>query len=170
MMKALVDSSGTAATTADGAAAPLRIALIAPPYFEVPPEAYGGVEAMVADLADALVDRGHQVTLIGAGRHRTKARFEAVWAHPIPHRLGEPAPEVVHAALTRHAVQRLADTRGLDVVHEHTLAGALNAPAYAQLGLPTVVTMHGPVDDDRRRLYLALGEDIQLVAISQRQQ
>jgi hypothetical protein len=110
-MQALLNSKGRATATADGAAAPLRIALIAPPYFEVPPETYGGVEAVVADLADALVDRGHQVTLIGAGRHQTKARFEAVWAHPMPHRLGEPAPEVVHAALTRRAVQRHARPR-----------------------------------------------------------
>jgi len=29
----------------------LRIALIAPPYYDVPPSAYGGIEAVVADLA-----------------------------------------------------------------------------------------------------------------------
>jgi len=33
---------------------PLRIVLVAPPYFDVPPIGYGGVEAVVADLADAL--------------------------------------------------------------------------------------------------------------------
>jgi len=87
----------------------------------------------------------------------------------MPERLGEPFPEVVHAVVTRRAVQRLAAEEGLDVVHDHTLAGPLNAPAYAQLNLPTVVTMHGPVDDDLYRLYRELGDDIHLVAISDRQ-
>ena len=51
---------------------PVHVAMIAPPYFDIPPAGYGGVEAVVADLVDGLVDRGHRVTLIGAGRHHTK--------------------------------------------------------------------------------------------------
>lgn len=148
---------------------PLRIVLIAPPYFDVPPPAYGGVEAVVADLADALVDRGHAVTLIAAGKPGTAAQFVPVWEQTIPDRLGEPFPEVVHAAVTRRAVEELAHSTGVDVVHDHTLAGPLNAPAYAALGLPTVVTMHGPVDEDLTRYYGVLGSDIGLVAISERQ-
>ena len=46
----------------------LRVAMVVPPYFEVPPAAYGGVESVAADLTDALVERGHRVTLIAAGR------------------------------------------------------------------------------------------------------
>ena len=107
----------------------LRVALIAPPYFEVPPSGYGGVEAVVANLANGLVARGHAVTLIGAGRPGTAASFLPVWDNVIPERLGEPFPEVVHAAAVRHAVETLAGDGGLDVVHDHTLAGPLNAAA-----------------------------------------
>ncbi|HEX2773207.1 MAG TPA: glycosyltransferase family 4 protein [Micromonosporaceae bacterium] len=153
----------------DGAEQPLRVALVVPPYFDVPPKAYGGVESVVADLADALVARGHRVTLFGVGENETSARFVPVWSEPIPERLGEPFPEVVHAALCRRAVERLVAEEGLDVVHDHTFAGPLNAPAYGALGLPTVVTMHGPVDDDLRQYYSTLGSDIDLVAISERQ-
>src|SRR5690606_30776232 len=73
----------------DKAGRPLRIAMVVPPYFEVPPRAYGGVESVVADLTDALVERGHDVTLIGVGEPRTKARFVPLWPRPIPERLGE---------------------------------------------------------------------------------
>ncbi|WP_370876657.1 glycosyltransferase family 4 protein [Amycolatopsis thermophila] len=145
---------------------PLRVAMVVPPYFDVPPKAYGGVEAVVADLADALVDRGHSVTLIGAGRPGTKARFVPVWDRTVPELLGEPYPEVMHAVAARRAVQRLAATGGVDVVHDHTLAGPLNAPAY---GVPTVVTVHGPVGEDMARYYSELGDDVHLVAISDRQ-
>jgi glycosyltransferase involved in cell wall biosynthesis len=155
--------------TEDRAEQPLRVALVVPPYFDVPPKAYGGVESVVADLADALVARGHRVTLFGAGENGTSARLVRVWPKPIPERLGEPFPEVVHAILCRRAVERLARDEGLDVVHDHTFAGPLNAPAYAALGLPTVVTMHGPVDEDLHQFYGTLGSDIDLVAISERQ-
>ena len=52
---------------------PLRIVLVAPPYFDVPPKGYGGTEAVVADLANTLVKRGHHVTLLGAGEPGTDA-------------------------------------------------------------------------------------------------
>jgi hypothetical protein len=45
---------------------PLRIAMVAPPFYEIPPPAYGGIEAVVAQLVDGLVDRGHDVTLLAA--------------------------------------------------------------------------------------------------------
>jgi glycosyltransferase involved in cell wall biosynthesis len=147
----------------------LRVALVVPPYFDVPPAAYGGVEAVVADLADGLVEQGHQVYLIGAGKAGTSAQFIPVWEATVPERLGEPYPEVMHTLAARRAVWRLATEHGLDVVHEHTLAGPLNAPVYAGLGLPTVVTVHGPVDGDMHRFYSELGPDVSLVAISHRQ-
>lgn len=147
----------------------LRVVLVAPPYFTIPPTAYGGVEAVIADLADALVARGHTVTVVGAGPSGTSARFVPVWAETVPGRLGEPYPEAVHAILARRAVERLMSTAGVDVVHDHTLAGPLNAATYARWGVPTVVTVHGPVDADLKRYYRALDTDVHLVAISDRQ-
>ncbi|WP_460545509.1 glycosyltransferase family 4 protein [Glycomyces halotolerans] len=143
--------------------------MVVPPYFEVPPNGYGGVESVVADLTDALIERGHQVTLVGAGRTGTEAELVSVWPEPIPERLGEPMPEILHAALARQAVRELADKQGLDIVHEHTGAGPLNAFAYSALGLPTVVTMHGPVDEDLHTFYRTIGDEIEMVAISERQ-
>ena len=34
-------------------AKPLRIAMVAPPFYEIPPTAYGGIEAVLALLVDA---------------------------------------------------------------------------------------------------------------------
>jgi hypothetical protein len=77
----------------------LRIAMVAPPYFDVPPAAYGGIEAVVADLANTLVERGHDVTLLGAGKPRTATAFVPLWDRAVPDLLGAPLPELAHAPL-----------------------------------------------------------------------
>jgi glycosyltransferase involved in cell wall biosynthesis len=141
----------------------LHVAMIAPPYFDVPPTAYGGIETVVADLVDSLVARGHQVTLIGAGRHSTKAqRFITTYDVGPADRLGEPMPEMVHAA----KVAAILDTLDVDVIHDHTMAGPLMARGRLT---PTVVTAHGPVHGDFGDYYRALGDTVQLVAISDAQ-
>ncbi|MGH3717302.1 MAG: glycosyltransferase family 4 protein [Pseudonocardiaceae bacterium] len=144
-------------------AQPLRIAMIATPYFTVPPVGYGAVETVVADLVDPLVDRGHHVTLIGAGWHGTRAqRFIASYAVPPGERLGEPLPEVMHAA---HAARALEEY-DIDVVHDHTLAGPLSARGRLT---PTVATVHGPVNGELGDYYRALGDTMRLVAVSHAQ-
>ena len=157
--------ASTLLRTLELAAAPqrLRIAMIAPPYFELPPAGYGGVEAVVADLVDALVDRGHEVTLIGAGQHGTRAQhFLSTYDIGPSDQLGEPLPEVVHAA----KVARMLDNLDVDVVHDHTLTGPLLARGRR---VPTVVTVHGPTSDDPGEYYRALGETVRFVAISDAQ-
>ncbi|ORV56128.1 glycosyltransferase [Mycobacterium florentinum] len=154
---------------ADGQAQRLRIVQVAPPYFDIPPKAYGGVEAVLADLADALVARGHDVTVVGAGQPGTTARFVPVWDQTLPDRLGEPYPEVMHALKVRSTIARIAAAERIDIVHDHTFAGVLNVPVYHELGLSTVVTVHGPIDKDLYPYYRELGDDVALVAISDRQ-
>ena len=121
---------------------PLHIAMIAPPYFTVPPAGYGGIESVVADLVDALVDRGHKITLIGAGGHDTRAqRFLSTYDTGPADQLGDPMPEVVHAAKAAHLLGPL----DADVIHDHTVAGPLLARGRPT---PTVVTTHGRVTGD----------------------
>ena len=46
--------------------AALRVAMLAPPWISIPAPGYGGVESVVSSLTEALVRRGHQVTLFCA--------------------------------------------------------------------------------------------------------
>ena len=57
----------------------MNVAVLAPPWFAVPPTGYGGIEWIVWLLADGLVDAGHHVTLFASGDSRTKARLVAVY-------------------------------------------------------------------------------------------
>ena len=141
----------------------LRIGVVAPPYFSIPPKGYGGVESVVADLVDGLVDRGHEVTLIGAGRHGTKAqRFLRTYEEPVTHELGDALPEVVHAA----RAAALLEHQPLDLVHDHTLSGALVAGGRR---VPTIVTVHGPATGPMREYYQAVADTVRLVGISDSQ-
>jgi glycosyltransferase involved in cell wall biosynthesis len=141
---------------------PLRVAIVAPPWFEVPPDGYGGIERVCFELAEGLVDRGHEVTLVAAGRDRTRARFIAALPEPPPG-LGTaeaPIQEIAYAA-------RVADvlaTLELDVVHDHSAAGPLVA---LRGDVPTVVTAHGPTHGWLGEYYRALG--LPLVAASNAQ-
>jgi glycosyltransferase involved in cell wall biosynthesis len=153
----------TARAAATGTEDRLRIAMVAPPWFELPPRAYGGTEAVVAGLVDGLVARGHEVTLVGSGTHRTRAqRFVPVFAEPPSHLLGTPMPEVQAAAA---AARALADL-DVDLVHDHSLAGPLLAFGRA---VPTVITMHGPATAATGDYVASLGDAVDVVAISDAQ-
>ncbi len=141
----------------------LRIGVVAPPWFEIPPRAYGGIEAMVYHLVEGLVERGHEVILVAAGARHTSARMHCTFERPPSERLGESFPEVAHALA---AAEVLSDTP-LDIVHDNSFAGPLVACRY---GAPTVVTAHGPVTGEfGDRYYARLGPGVGLIAISDAQ-
>ncbi|MEJ2579373.1 MAG: glycosyltransferase family 4 protein [Kineosporiaceae bacterium] len=148
--------------TQDGAGG-LRIAMVAPPWYALPPRGYGGIESVVADLVDQLTARGHQVTLIGSGSNGTAAdRFVPVFDVPPSERLGTTMPEVIHAATTA----RILDDLDVDLVHDHSTAGPLLARRRPR---PTVVTMHNSVSGDNGSYFERLGDTVDVVAISEAQ-
>src|SRR6266480_786546 len=141
----------------------LRIAMVAPPWYELPPNGYGGLELICSSLVDALVNCGHDVTLFGAGeRSGTKAAFVPTTPDPQYARLGADLPAALHIARVNECI---ADGR-FDVVHDHTTCGPLTA---AQRRPPTVVTVHGPADGEFGDFLAALGDAVHPVAISHSQ-
>ena len=50
----------------------LRVGVLAPPWFAVPPRRYGGTEAVVSLLVDGLVRKHHDVTLFASGDSGTE--------------------------------------------------------------------------------------------------
>src|SRR6266536_831334 len=65
---------------------PLRIAIVAPPWFPVPPGGYGGIESMVHTLVEGLATRGHEIVLVGAGKPHRSAKFLQTYVDPRPDR------------------------------------------------------------------------------------
>jgi len=138
----------------------LRIGLVAPPWFAVPPHGYGGIEWVVSSLADGLVERGHDVTLFASGGSRTSARLVSTYAEPPSAALGDAFVE--SAALLDAYTSRDA----FDVIHDHTVLGLL---AGATQPMPVVHTVHGLVDPRLARIYERLAGRVHIVAISRDQ-
>jgi glycosyltransferase involved in cell wall biosynthesis len=55
----------------------VRVLLVMDPYIKVPPDHYGGIERVVADLADGLAKAGHEITLWAAPGSRVNGRVDA---------------------------------------------------------------------------------------------
>ena len=142
----------------------MRIAVIAPVWFPVPPTGYGGIELVVSLLADGLVDAGHDVTLFASGGSRTKAKLVSPMSPaPDPHELGNPWYDAYHALASYLQVS------GFDIVHDHSGITGPTCGALLQGNPPVVHTLHGPWTDQNRVLYSLLAKHLHLVAISDAQ-
>jgi glycosyltransferase involved in cell wall biosynthesis len=142
----------------------MKIAQIAPPWFTVPPQGYGGSERVVAELTEGLTRRGHDVTLFASGGSSTGARLVSPLAvPPAPSDLGSGPEDLFH---TTSAYLRAGE---FDVIHDHS--GQAGPALGAMLGgvPPVVVTLHGPWTGESRRFYGLVGERVHLVAISNAQ-
>jgi glycosyltransferase involved in cell wall biosynthesis len=142
----------------------LRIAVVAPVWFPVPPTGYGGIEWIVSLLADGLVDAGHAVTLFAAGESLTKAELAAVFDEAPSERIGQTYWEL------RHVVGSLLRARELDIVNDHT--GMLGLALGGTLATPFVHTVHGPLDGEPGEAYeqiVRLCPRAKLISISQNQ-
>lgn len=141
----------------------MRIAQLCPPWLAVPPKGYGGIEWVVALLADGLAESGHDVTLFATGDSETKARLEYVYEEaPGSARINDVVLDATH---TLFALQDAA--KRFDVLHVHSPFSALAASI--ETGVPTVHTLHGSFTDEMKRLYSYVGDRAWFVAISEAQ-
>ncbi|MFN2545247.1 MAG: glycosyltransferase family 4 protein [Actinomycetota bacterium] len=140
----------------------MRIAEVAPPWLAVPPTGYGGIEWVIALLADGLVDRGHDVTLFATGDSRTRARLEYVFEQA-------PGPVFINSAWhdTMQTLLAFADLDRFDVFHVHSPWSTLAAGVVS--GRPMVHTLHGEFSDEMRGLYARVADRAWFAAISESQ-
>lgn len=147
----------------------MHIALIAPPWYSVPPSAYGGIEAVIWELAGALVRSGQQVTLLAAGVERREAAPGVLGTMPtIPEPavplwggdvLGGDIVAAAHTIAVRRALRELEP----DIVHDHSISGLA-----VERDVPWLHTVHGALTPATRML-LEQARHISPVAISQHQ-
>ena len=133
-------------------AASLRIAMLAPPWISVPPPGYGGVESVVSTLTEALVRRGHDVTLFCAPGSVSSATVVTL--------LDDAAPRRDRALAVRGRPRRAglrpdrsapATPIRFDVIHDH--CGFTGLAMANRIETPLVHTLHGPFTADTAAFY-----------------
>ena len=136
----------------------MRIAMLAPISWPLPPGGYGPWELVASNLTEQLVKLGHDVTLFAAGGSRTGAKLVAT----IPHALstwpedertrerifdvktgyfeGPPDARTLEALHIARCMEQAADGQ-FDVVHSHLHIHALVCSRLIKC--PLVTTLHG---------------------------
>jgi len=141
--------------------------MLAPPWISVPPPGYGGVESVVSALTEALVARGHAVTLFCAPGSRSSARVRNLLDEAHPDEIERSLYESDHVSRAFAEIDGGVPDRGFDVVHDHC---GFTALAMAdRLDIPAVHTLHGPFTTSTAAFYARHAHKATLVAISRAQ-
>ena len=146
---------------------PLRIAMLAPPWISIPPDGYGGVESVVGALSEALVRRGHEVTLFCAPGSRSSARVVELLDLSHPDEIERSLYEADHVSQAFEQIDAGLGEGRFDLVHDHCGFTALAMADRLQTLL--VHTLHGPFTPSTAAFYARHGHKAALIGISEAQ-
>ena len=139
----------------------MRIGLVAGPWITVPPAAYGGTERVVDSLARGFAAAGHEVLLA--------APSDSTCPVPRVARMRPSAPEELNLAKAElsHVARAYRGLGGVDIIHDHTLAGPLYL--HRPEKIPVVTTIHCRLDAEAADIYGAIARKASVIAISRDQ-
>jgi glycosyltransferase involved in cell wall biosynthesis len=147
--------------------APLRVAMLAPPWISVPAPGYGGVESVVSTLTEALVRRGHDVTLFCAPGSVSRANVVTLLDESHPDEIERSLYEVDQVGQAFDAIDSATGADRFDVLHDH--CGFTGLAMANRIATPLVHTLHGPFTPETAAFYARHGHKAALVGISRAQ-
>lgn len=124
----------------------MRIAQLVSNLHRTSAHANNAIYSHVGSLSDGLVQRGHDVTLFGAGDSATQARLQSVYPEhlstaPISHRAKQHYARMLIARCYEQA-------SSFDLIHSHfSLLSSFHARPSTT---PTIISIHSPIDDELR--------------------
>lgn len=129
-----------------------KIAVIVPPFTTVPPKGQGGTERIVYQMVEGLKKRGHKISLFGAGKCNTSARFIQVFKKTISERKID-TTYIESSRNLRLETAYIADVmeelkkreKEFDIVFNHMRGGYLFLPLAQYLRIPIVSILHLPL-------------------------
>ena len=140
----------------------MRIAQVAPLEERVPPALYGGTERVVSTLTEALVRKGHEVTLFASGDSLSDARL--IPCCPQALRLDSRSRNsIFHHVYMLERVLQLADQ--FDIIHFHL--DHFHFPMARRLTTPCLTTFHNRLDRQDMNRFALEFFDLPVVAISE---
>src|ERR1051325_7242770 len=142
----------------------MKIAVLSPVWFPVPPTRYGGIEWIVSLLAEGLVRAGHAGKPVAAGDSSTSARLVSIYDEAPSEKIGVTQYEL------RHALACFERADEFDVINDHS--GPLVALAGGVVDVPVLHTVHGPLGGEPGLLYKSLNvvaPEVGLISLSMNQ-
>ena len=125
----------------------LKIAQIAPIWYDLPPEKYAGIERIAYYLTEGLVRRGHQVTLFATGNSKTSARLVSLRKRSL-------SEDNIPWSDTFWELEQLSFAfrhwQEFDIIHSHIGLRALFFQDFVKR--PVLHTFHNPIYSKRRVL------------------
>ena len=142
---------------------PLRIAQVAPLWYKVPPEGYGGTELIVSRLTEEFVRRGYDVTLFASGDSKTKAKLVSI----VDKNLFElNVPWLYGSQNMVNLIEAFERYEQFDIIHTHIDVFDPVVRGYNQ-HIPSIATLHNPFwpmpnDPDKNKRWHAFNGRVML--------
>jgi glycosyltransferase involved in cell wall biosynthesis len=123
----------------------LKIAQIAPIWYPIPPQKYGGTERIVYYLTEGLKKLGHDVTLFASGNSKISTKIlwwrkKSLTENKIP--WTDYLLELEHFAFS------FSNLKNFDIVHCHT--GPKTFFFLNFIKIPTIFTFHNPIRIEKK--------------------
>ncbi len=143
----------------------MKIAVIAPPWIEVPPAHYGGIETVIYNLVEGLTELGQEVILFALKDSRVSCKLYP-YLESFSH-FGMDSPPDQKAFVRELAIKYAYARAGYekaDIIHDHTL---FNSPVM----IPALYTLYSAATEGSIRQCEELSKDPKnnFVAISNKQ-
>lgn len=141
----------------------MRIAIVAPPWYPLPPRGYGGTELVVHLLHTELRRMGHQVTTFGAEGSTPGVTMLApeAWSHD----LGGLDERPRFATYLARVYDRMQGER-FDVIHDHAGFSGVLLALHSGVAPVVVHTIHGELLEPICSFYEEVMDRVRLCAIS----
>jgi glycosyltransferase involved in cell wall biosynthesis len=141
----------------------LRIGIVAPPWYPLPPSGYGGIELVVHLLHLELRRMGHEVVVFGAegSGPDVVALADAEWSHDLGGR-DQAARLSTYLARVFASIQR----NQFDVIHDHVGYEGTLLALHSGVAPVVVHTIHGELLEPMRAFYHEVMDRARLCAIS----
>lgn len=144
---------------------------VPPDYRKLPAGWIGAIETVVFNLINALVDRGHEVTLFASGNSKTKAKLISVISHPYDfyRKDGTINKEALidEDLFLIYKACEMANKGKFDIIHSHHYSRTLFFSPFIKI--PIVETLHNPSSVSTNRFLKYFDKNINFVCISNNQ-
>lgn len=128
----------------------MKIAIISSLFASVPPKGYGGAEAMIYNLVEGLVRRGHNVTLFASGDSETSAHLISVCPKAFWNDKSVEFPSAYISLMLGKVFERW---REFDLIQDN-LGDQNILPFSKHIKIPVVLTLWGEITPERKALYM----------------